>query len=713
MKRKVPVIMQMEALECGAACLCMISAYYNKWVPLPKVRKDCGVSRDGSVAKNILLAARKYGFEASGYKLEPSDLSEVTLPAIIHWNFNHFVVLTNISFKKKKVYLNDPARGRVVVSLEEFDRSFTGILLSVIPSKNFKPEGKKDSIFEFMKTSLKSSIFPLLLASLMSIAIGLIDVVNPLMKGIFVDNILTGKESGWLSWFILSLVVIMVLKVLIGIIQSIHWLKIEAKFAIVSSARFMWHCLRLPLDFFSQRYIGDVVSRQESTANISLIFIKKLAPMFIDLFSLVLYLFFMISYSWKLTIVGVSITIINIFVIKFISKKVAELKKSSLPNSGKLMSVTYSAVEMIETTKSTGAENGFFERWAGFYVKQNNADVSIFNFLNYVSSIPSIIQNLSSLLLQMLGILLIMRGEFTVGVFSAFQGLLSGFRGPIDNFMDAYQSFVGLKNEVDRIEDVLNYKLDISATIDPDNSDSQPLDGSLELKNVTFGYSSLGKPIITDFSMKLEPGKWVALVGESGSGKSTISKLIMGLYQPWAGEILFSGKKKTQINPYIFYNHVSMVDQERTIFNDTIENNIKMWDKSIEDFSVFLASREADIHKTILSREGGYKYILREGGKDFSGGQCQRLELARALAIEPVLLILDEATSALDTKTEEKVMNNIRNMGSSCVVIAHRLSSIRDCDQIIVLKSGRIYESGTHEELIKSNGLYSKLVSME
>lgn len=711
-KRKVPVIMQMEALECGAACLCMISAYYDKWIPLPQVRKDCGVSRDGSVAKNILVAARKYGFEASGYKLEPADISEVTLPAIIHWNFNHFVVLVKIDFKKKKAYLNDPARGRVTVSLDEFDKSFTGILLSVTPSKNFKPEGKKGSIFEFIKVCLKNSLFPFLLASLMSIALGLIDVVNPLMKGIFVDNILTGKEAGWLSWFIFALVCIMVLRVLIGIVQSIHWLKIEAKFAIVSSSKFMWHCLRLPLDFFSQRYIGDIVSRQESTANISLVFIKKLAPMFIDLFSLVLYLFFMINYSWKLTLVGISITVINMFIVRFISRRMSEIKKASLPNSGKLMSVTYSAVEMIETIKSTGAENGFFERWAGFYAKQNNSDISIFNFLSYINSIPGMIQTISSLLLQMLGILLIMRGEFTVGIFSAFQGLLSGFRGPIDNFMDAYQSFVGIKNEIDRVEDVLDYKLDVSATIDPATSDHEFLDGSLELKNVTFGYSPLGKPIVKDFSMKLEPGKWVALVGGSGSGKSTISKLIMGLYQPWSGEILFSGKKKTQIDPYVFYNHVSMVDQERTLFHDTIENNIKMWDKSIEDFSIFLASREADIHKTILSRDGGYKHVLREGGKDFSGGQCQRFELARALAIEPVLLILDEATSALDAKTEEKVMNNIRNMGCSCVVIAHRLSSIRDCDQIIVLRSGKIYESGTHDELIKNNGLYAKLVSM-
>ncbi len=713
MSRKVPVIMQMEALECGAACLCMISSYYGKWVPLPKVRKDCGVSRDGSVAKNILVAARKYGFEASGYKMEPSDIGEMPLPAIIHWNFNHFVVLTKIDYKKKKVHLNDPARGRVVVSLDEFDNSFTGIFLSVVPSKNFKPEGKQDSLFTFMKSCLKNSLFPFFLASLMSIALGLINIVYPLFNRVFIDNILTGKESGWLPWFVFSLICVMIMNVLVGIIQSIHWLKIEGKFAIVSSAKFMWHCIRLPLEFFSQRYIGDIVSRQESTASISLVFIKKLAPMFIDLFSLILYLFFMIKYSWKLTIIGISVTVLNIFIVKFISQRMAEIRKSSLPNAGKLMSVTYSAVEMIETIKSTGAENGFFERWAGFYAKQNNANISIFNFSQYISSIPSIIQTISGLVIQMLGILLIIKGEFTIGILSAFQGFLSGFRKPVDNFLDAYQSFIGIKNEIDRVEDVLDYKLDVSSSSDSVKNSNEFLDGTLELKNITFGYSPLAKPIIKDFSMKIEPGQWVALVGGSGSGKSTISKLIMGLYQPWSGDILFNGKKKTEIDPYVFYNHVSMVDQERTLFNDTIKSNIKMWDNSIEDFSTFIAAREAEIHKTIISREGGYNHLVREGGKDFSGGQCQRFELARALAIEPVLLILDEATSALDAQTEEKVIKNIRKIGCACVVIAHRLSTIRDCDNIIVLRSGKIYESGTHDELLKINGFYSKLVSME
>ena len=584
MRRKVPVILQMEALECGAACLCMISAYYDKWVPLPQVRRDCGVSRDGSVAKNILAAARSYGFEACGYKLEPSDLKEMTLPAIIHWNFNHFVVLTKVDYKKEKVYLNDPAQGRVVVSMKEFDKSFTGILLKIVPSKKFKPQKKKDNTLKFIKSYLKDSLFPLFLASLISVALGFINILYPLFNKIFIDNILPGNESGWTLWFFIASFSILILNVLIGIVKSIHWLKIEGKFAIVSSAKFMWHCLHLPLEFFSQRYIGDIVSRQKSTADISLVFIQKIAPIAIDLFSLVFYLFFMVTYSWKLTIIGIFVTILNIVIVKYTSKKMAEIQKSSLPNAGKLMSVTYSAVEMIETIKATGSENGFFERWAGFYAKQNNANVDIFNFSQYVNSIPNILQTLSSLILQMLGILLIMKGEFTIGALSAFQGFLSGFRAPVDSFLGAYQSLIGIKNEIDRVEDVLEYKIDPSLSFDESKCKTEALDGSLELKNVTFGYSSLGAPVVKDFSMSITPGKWVAIVGGSGSGKSTISKLIMGLYQPWSGEILFSGKKRTEIDPYVFHSSVSMVDQERILFNDTIKNNLKMWDKSVEDF---------------------------------------------------------------------------------------------------------------------------------
>ena len=713
MSRKVPVVMQMEALECGAACLCMIAAYYGKWIGLPVARKDCGVSRDGSIARNMLTAARSYGFDAAGYKVEPSDIGEMTLPAIVHWNFNHYVVVTKIDYKRKKVYLNDPAKGRVVVSMETFDNSFTGILLSIVPNEKFKPEGKPRGIVSFVKKCLKNSFFPFLLASLISMSLGVINLIYPLFDRFFIDNILGNQNYIWLDWFLIATFGTLILNVFIGIIQSVHWLKIEGKFSIVSGAKFMWHSLRLPLEFFSQRYIGDIVSRQGSAARISLVLIKKIAPIFMDFFSLIFYLFFMINYSWQLSIIGILSILLNIFIVKYSSKRLVEIQNEAAPNSGKLMSVTYSAVEMIETIKSTGAENGFFERWAGFYTKSNNADVKLMKFRQYIGNIPGAVHALTSLILKILGIYLIMDGKFTIGMLTAFEGFVSGFRQPIDNSLDVYQSFLEVKNEIERVEDVLDYKLDVSVSSDQKKVSSDPLKGSLEFRNVTFGYSPLAEPIIKNFSFKLDPGKWIALVGPSGCGKSTLSKLIMGLYQPWSGEILFDGKRRSEIDPYTFHKYVSMVDQEKILFNDSVSNNIKMWDDSIEDFSVILSSKDADIHNTIVSRPEGYNHVIAEGGKDFSGGQCQRIEIARALAVEPVLLVLDEATSALDASTEVRIINNIRRLACSCVVVAHRLSSIRDCDQIIVLDKGEIVETGSHDELMNLNGFYSKLVTVE
>ncbi|MDR2074358.1 MAG: NHLP family bacteriocin export ABC transporter peptidase/permease/ATPase subunit [Oscillospiraceae bacterium] len=718
-KRKVPVVIQLEALECGAACLCMISAYYKKWIPLSQVRKDCGVSRDGSVAKNILNAGRSYGFEASGYRLEPNDLDEIKLPAILHWDFNHFVVLTGIDRKKGRYFINDPARGRVTVSSKEFDKSFTGILLQFNPSEKFKPEGKPKSVVAFAKRCLKGSLFPFILMFVISLVGSMINLTGPMFNKIFIDNILSGAKPSWLRPFIFVTLLVLVVKVLIEILKAVYWLKIEGKFAVVSSAKFMWHVLRLPLDFFSQRYIGDIVERQESTARIALTLIKKVAPLAVDIASLVFYMLIMINYSWQLTLIGILATVINMLVINYSSKKIEEHQRAAASNSGKLVSVTYSAIEMIETVKSTGAESGFFERWAGYYTKQNNANVQISKFVQFFGVIPRIIDSLANIILQISGFYLIMRGQFTAGMLMAFQGFLAGFFSPVNEFMDAYQSFVSAKSEMERVDDVFENKIDVYFNDRKTNGKKEDpkhlnfITGHLEIKNITFGYSRLAKPIIENFSLTLEPGNWVALVGGSGSGKSTISKLIMGLYTPWSGEILFDGKPRSQIEPYEFHNHVSMVDQEKIMFQDTVRNNIKMWDDSIEDFSMILSARDSDIHKVIVSRKEGYNHVIREGGKDFSGGQCQRIEIARALASEPTLLVLDEATSALDAKTESIVMENIRNLGCSCVVVAHRLSTVRDCDEIIVLSNGRVSERGTHEKLMEKGQYYKKLVTTE
>lgn len=712
-KKKVPVIMQMEALECGAACVCMIAAYYKKWIPLTQVRSDCGVSRDGSVAKNMLAAARSYGFKTAGYKLEPEALGSITLPAIIHWNFNHFVVLCGIDYNKKKAYINDPARGRVVVDMDEFDQAFTGIALTLVPTEEFKPEGKQKSVISFAKRCLKGAAFPFVLAMLLSIAVLVIDMATPIFQKIFIDNLLNGKNPEWTYPFLGIMFALLIFQVLVACVRSFYWLKIQGKFAVTASANFMWHVLRLPMDFFSQRYVGDVVSRQESTANIALTLIEKIAPLVPGIVSMFFYLFIMINWSLPLTIIGLSATIINMFIVRYTSKKILNFQRVLVPSQGKLSSVTYSGFEMIETIKATGAESGYFERWAGYYSKQNNANIALAKFTQYFGQLPSIIENLASCLLLFSGIYLIMNGQFTIGMLTAFQGYLSRLLSPLNDMMDLYKDIIEMRCEMERVEDVLDYKTDVDDTKVEINRDERKLRGELELNDITFGYGKLSKPLLEHFNLSVKPGGWVAIVGGSGSGKSTVAKLITGLYKPWSGDIKFDGLKREEIDPYRFHSSVSMVDQDKVMFHDTIKNNIRMWDESIEDFAVTLAAKDSDIHEAIITRPDGYNHVLNEGGKDFSGGQCQRIEIARALAQEPTVMILDEATSALDAKTEKKVMENIRKIGCTCIVVAHRLSTIRDCDEIIVLDKGEVVERGTHDELMALGGKYKELVITE
>lgn len=713
-KLKVPVVMQMEALECGAACVCMIAAYYKKWIPLTQVRSDCGVSRDGSVAKNMMSAARSYGFDVAGYRLEPSNLNELKLPAIIHWNFNHFVVLCGFDEKRGKVYLNDPARGRVTVTSDEFDQAFTGIALTFEPNESFKPEGKPKSVLSFAKRCLKGTMIPFALAIIISLVLNAIDMSSPLFSKVFIDRLLSGKNPEWLLPFLGIMLIMLVLQVMVEIVKSVYWLKVEGKFALTSSAEFMWHVLRLPLDFFSQRYVGDVVSRQESTGNIALTLITKIAPLFTNVISIVFYLVFMIRYSLALTLIGITATVLNMIMARYTSNKMLNFQRALVPTQGKLSSVTYSGFEMIETIKSTGAESGYFERWAGYYAKQNNSAVEISKYTQYVGAIPGFINSLAGLITTLSGVYLIMQGSFTVGMLTAFTGFLNRFESPVEDFIDIYQDFVQMRCEMERVEDVLDYPTDVDDYSEISNLDTEnKLMGKIDVENITFGYGKLGRPVLTNFSMNLKPGSWVAIVGGSGSGKSTVAKLVTGLYKPWSGSIKFDDKTKDEIDPYIFHSSVAIVDQEKVMFHDSIKNNIKMWDESIEDFAVMLAARDSDIHEAIITRPDGYNHVISEGGKDFSGGQCQRIEIARALAQEPTIIILDEATSALDAKTENKVMQNIRKLGCTCIVIAHRLSTIRDCDEIIVLNKGEVVERGTHNELMQNGGLYKELVITE
>jgi NHLM bacteriocin system ABC transporter peptidase/ATP-binding protein len=711
---KVPVIMQMEALECGAACLAMILAYYGKWVPLEQVRVDCGVSRDGSNALNILRAARAYGLTATAYRYGTVDsLKKAELPCILFWNFNHFVVLNG--FKGNKVLLNDPARGAIRVDLSEFDRSYTGICLCFKPAEGFEPGGNRRSVLDFAKKRLKGARVPFLFVMMTGVLVSLLGVIYPAFSRVFIDRLLTGKNPEWLYPFIAMMCAVVMLQAVVMGIRALYILKISGKLAITASASFMWHVLRLPLEFFSQRMVGDIAGRQASNANIAMTLISVLAPTLFNIGLTVFYLVVMAHYSLMLTAVGLFCIAINICIAQIISRKRINITRAQMRDAGKLSSILVSGIDMIETLKATGAEEGYFERWAGVQAAVNAASVRYTKLSQYLGALPDAIGSLTNVVVMGLGVMLVMQNQFTVGMILAFQSFMTSLLSPVNELISAGQNLQEMRTSMERIEDVMNYRPDV-LTGEADSAEHRSyakLPGTLEMRNVTFGYSRLAPPLIEDFNLKLEAGARVSLVGPSGCGKSTLARLISGLYRPWSGEILIGGIPIDQIPRDRLTGSLAVVDQDIVLFEDTIAANLKMWDNSIEDFEIILAARDARLHEDIMQREGGYGYRILDGGRDFSGGQRQRFEIARVLSQDPTLVILDEATSALDAKTEAEVVSNIKDRGVTSVVIAHRLSTIRDSDEIIVLKDGKVVERGTHDALCAMNGLYLQLVATE
>ncbi|MBQ1575976.1 MAG: NHLP family bacteriocin export ABC transporter peptidase/permease/ATPase subunit [Oscillospiraceae bacterium] len=710
----VPVIMQMEALECGAASLAMVMAYYGKWVPLEQVRLDCGVSRDGSNARNMLVAARSYGFEAQGFRCETAALRDgIELPCIIHWNFNHFVVLDG--FRGNYAWINDPARGEVKVPLEEFDRAFTGVCLQIVPGEDFEPSGKRKSTLAFARSRLKGAGAAVAFVLLSTVIGYLFGIINPAFSRFFMDRLLTGENRELLYPFLLLMIAMGLAQVIVSWVQAVYSLKINGKMAIVGSSEFMWKVLRMPTEFFSQRLAGDILQRQGTNASIASTLVNTLTPLLLNTLMMIVYLVVMLRCSVLLTVVGLVTIVLNLLVSQLISAKRVNITRVQLRDAGKLSAATVSGIQMVETIKSSGAENGYFQKWAGYQASVNAQSVRFARLNQILGMIPSALSAIADALVLILGVLLAMQGKFTLGMIMLFQGFLNSFMSPAMMIISAGQSLQEMRTEMERVEDVMQYPTDPHFSDAPlsEDEDYSKLSGEVEIKNISFGYSRLGQPLIRDFSMHIRPGSRVAFVGPSGCGKSTLSKLISGLYQPWSGEILFDGKPIESIDRSVFTGSVAVVDQDIVLFEDTIAGNIKMWDESIEDFEMILAARDAQIYDDIMARDGGFYGTLTEGGKDLSGGQRQRLEIARVLAQDPSIIIMDEATSALDAKTEFELVKAVKDRGITCIVIAHRLSTIRDCDEIIVLDHGQVVERGTHEELMARGGAYTELIASD
>lgn len=724
---RTPTVLQMENVECGAAALGILLAHYGKYVPLERLRIDCGISRDGSNAANVMAAANAHGLICNGYKVELDALGEVRLPCIAFWNFNHFLVVEG--FRRGKAYLNDPASGRRTVTAEEFDRAFSGVVLTAEPGPQFERGGRKPSTARALRRRLRGIRLAVTFCVLAGLGLVIPGLAIPTFSKIFVDEVLIGGSRRLLGPLLIGLAVAAVLRAGLTALQVRYLTRASTKLAITQTGRFLWHVLRLPIEFFQQRYAGDISGRIASNERVAGFLTGDLATSVIGLITAVFYAGLMLRYDAMLTVVGVTIALVNLVVLRLISRKRQDESQRMLQESGKLSATAMGGVQTIESIKATAREDDFFARWAGYQAKSSIAEQRLAASSAALATVPMMLSMASTALVLGLGGLRVIDGTLTIGMLVAFQSLLASFTRPINDLVRLGDVIQRLTGDMKRLDDVANYKVDRVFVADPPPAaPAAPADGErphqplapvrrlagfVELRNVTFGYNRLDEPLLKDFSLALSPGDRVALVGGSGSGKSTVARLLSGLYRPWEGEILFDHRPRESWPRALLANSFAMVDQDLFFFEGTVRDNIALWDHTLPDEAIQRAAKDACIHDEISARRGGYASKVEEAGRNFSGGQRQRLEIARALANDPTILVLDEATSALDAATEKIVDDRIRRRGCTCVIIAHRLSTIRDANEIIVLERGRVVQRGTHEDLIVADGPYQRLIRTE
>lgn len=742
-RARTPTVLQMEAVECGAASLGMILGYHGRYVPLEELRSACGVSRDGVKASNLVQVARMYGINAKGYRKEVAALPDLPLPMIIFWNFNHFLVVEG--FQKNTVYINDPASGPRTVTLEEFDEAFTGVVLTFEPTEAFQRVGHRPNLLRSLAARLRHSRVALLYVILVSLALVIPGLLVPAFTRIFVDYILvTGQD--WLPGLLLAMGMTAVIRAVLTWLQQHYLLRLETRLALSTSSAFMWHVLSLPIEFFLQRFHGEISSRVRINDRVAQLLSGELATAVLNLILVFFYAALLFAYDSLLTLIGISIALANILVLRYIARQRTDANLRLLQERGKLVGAAMSGLQTIETIKATGAEGDLFTKLTGYHTKALRAEQQFKLLSQVLSVIPVFLTGINTIVILYIGSLSVINGQLTIGELIAFQSLMMSFILPFNEIVNLGGRFQEAAGDMSRLDDVLRYQVDtrfekpvLSTNPDtttvplwkvanngqPEPAMTQTLDllpiapvtsklsGRIEIRNLTFGYNRLSPPLIENFNLSIAPGARIAFVGGSGSGKSTLAKIIAGLYEPWSGDILFDGKWRSALPRQLITNSLAMVDQELFMFEGTIRDNITMWDRTVLENDIIQASKDAAIHTDIVERPGSYESIITEGGRNFSGGQLQRIEIARALVGNPSILIMDEATSALDPVTEKAIDDNLRRRGCTCIIVAHRLSTIRDCDEIIVLDRGQVAERGTHDELKLRQGIYADLIATE
>lgn len=723
---RTPTVLQMEAVECGAAALAIVLGYYSKIVPLAELRQACGVSRDGVTAANVLKAARNYGMVAKGFKKSLESVQQLRPPFIVFWHFNHFLVVEG--FGKQKVYLNDPAAGPRTVTYEDFDQGYTGVVLVLEPGPEFQRGGQKPSVLRSLQRRLRGSTGALLYCVLAGFLLVIPNLVLPAFSQLFIDRVLIGGDSGWLPYLLLGMVLTVGLQGLLTLLQLRYLRGLRIKLGVTLSSQFMWHVLRLPVSFYAQRFAGEISGRVRLNDEIASVLSGRLTTTMISVVMVVFYAVAMLQYDRVLTLIVIFFSAVNVLTLQWVSRQRVDANLRLAQDYGKASGVAIAGLQSMETLKASGIESDFFARWAGYYTKAINTQQDLGLINRILGVLPALLSMLTTTCLLIIGGWRILNGDLTIGMLLAFQLLMHSFQQPVNRLVRFGSTLQDLQGNLQRLDDVLRNPVDpqvggagrradgaetTQSLVTTQTIATPRLQGYIDLQTISYGYSPLEPPLIEDFNLVVKPGQRIALVGGSGSGKSTLAKLIAGLYEPWSGEIRFDGIPRQQIDRAILTNSIAVVEQDILLFAGTIRENLTLWDTTVPDSALQRACRDAAIEDLILSIPGGYDAPLLEGATNISGGQRQRFELARALVNNPAILILDEATSALDAETEKTIDQKLRQRGCTCLIVAHRLSTIRDCDEIIVLERGRVVQRGTHEELWQQTGHYADLIRTE